>query len=98
MLRRLPGTDRQALGGWRNMGRHPILPSDQRCHDSQRAFSDFLGLRFQQKGETEVECTLALLKDLRSALGHRFFELLVGALSSLLQEYVRGSKNQNSPC
>ncbi len=37
-----------------------------------------VGLRFQRKGETEVECTLALLKELRGILGYRFFDLLVG--------------------
>lgn len=37
-----------------------------------------VGLRFQRKGETEVECTLALLKELRGILGCRFFDLLVG--------------------
>jgi hypothetical protein len=48
-----------------------------------------LGLRFQQKGETEVECTLALLKDLRSALGCRFFDLLVGDAIYLQRPFVK---------
>lgn len=42
------------------------------------AFPVPVGLRFQRQGETEVECTLALLKDLVGILGRRFFDLLVG--------------------
>jgi hypothetical protein len=48
-----------------------------------------LGLRFQQKGETEVECTRALLQDLRGALGHRFFDLLVGDAIYLQSPFVK---------
>jgi hypothetical protein len=82
MLRHLPGTDRQALGEWQSAGRHPILPVSA-------SFPIPLGLRFQQKGETEVECTLALLQDLRSALGSRFFDLLVGDAIYLQSPFVK---------
>jgi hypothetical protein len=34
-------------------------------------FPVFLGVRFQQDGETEVACSLALLKDLSEKLGRR---------------------------
>ena len=47
-----------------------------------------LGLRFQRRGETEVECTLALLKDLAGALGRRFFDLLVGDAIYLQSPFV----------
>lgn len=48
-----------------------------------------LGVRFQQKGETEVECSLALLQDLRGALGCRFFDLLVGDAIYLQSPFVK---------
>ena len=53
------------------------------------AFPIPLGLRFQLKGETEVECTLALLKDLAGALGRRFFNLLVGDAIYLQGPFVK---------
>jgi hypothetical protein len=37
-----------------------------------------LGLRFQQPGEGEVECALALLRALTAHLGRRFVDVLVG--------------------
>lgn len=42
--------------------------------------SDFpipLGIRFQKNGESEVACSLALLKDLIEKVGSRFLDLLV---------------------
>ena len=41
------------------------------------AFPIFLGVRFQQDGETEVACSLALLRDLYAWLGRRFIDILV---------------------
>src|SRR5215472_18976562 len=41
------------------------------------AFPIPLGIRFQKKGEDEVACSLALIKDLIERLGSRFFDLLV---------------------
>jgi len=41
------------------------------------AFPIPLGIRFQKNGETEVACSLALLKELREQLGRRFLDLLV---------------------
>jgi len=37
-----------------------------------------LGLRFQKKGEGEVACAAALLRDLDHQLGRRFLDVLVG--------------------
>ncbi len=45
------------------------------------AFPVPLGVRFQQPGESEVSCALALLQDLVQCLGRRDFDILVaGAL------------------
>ena len=41
------------------------------------AFPIPLGIRFQKNGETEVACSLALLKELLEQLGRRFLDLLV---------------------
>jgi hypothetical protein len=41
------------------------------------AFPIPLGIRFQKNGETEVACSLALLKDLIETMGSRFLDLLV---------------------
>jgi hypothetical protein len=41
------------------------------------AFPIPLGIRFQKNGETEVACSLALLKDLIQTVGSRFLDLLV---------------------
>jgi hypothetical protein len=41
------------------------------------AFPIPLGIRFQKNGETEVACSLALLKDLIETVGSRFLDLLV---------------------
>ena len=41
------------------------------------AFPIPLGIRFQKNGETEVACSLALLKDLIEKVGSRFLDLLV---------------------
>lgn len=40
-------------------------------------FPVFLGIRFQQSGEGEVACSLALLKELVAQLGRRFIDILV---------------------
>ena len=53
------------------------------------AFPVPVGLRFQRQGETEVECTLALLKDLVGILGRRFFDLLVGDALYLQAPFVK---------
>lgn len=53
------------------------------------AFPVPVGLRFQRKGETEVECTLALLKELTGILGRRFFDLLVGDAIYLQAPFVK---------
>ncbi len=37
-----------------------------------------LGIRFQQKGEGEAHCTLALLRELTARLGKRFVDVVVG--------------------
>jgi hypothetical protein len=41
------------------------------------AFPIPIGIRFQKNGESEVACSLALLKELLEALGRRFLDLLV---------------------
>ena len=45
-------------------------------------FPVFLGIRFQQAGETEVACSLALLQQLVGQLGRRFIDVLVGDAST----------------
>jgi hypothetical protein len=69
----------------------------------------FLGVRFQQSGETEVACSLALLEELAEKLGRRFIDILVAdalylqtpftrALESLGLEWVINLKdNQPDP-
>lgn len=52
------------------------------------AFPIPLGIRFQKAGETEVACTLALLRDLREELGSRFFDLFVGDALYLQTPFV----------
>lgn len=52
------------------------------------AFPIPLGIRFQKRGETEVACTLALLRDLREQLGPRFFDLFVGDALYLQKPFV----------
>ena len=48
-----------------------------------------LGVRFQQNGETEVSCALALLKDLVQQLGRRFMDVLVGDALYLQSPFVK---------
>ena len=48
----------------------------------------FLGVRFQQDGETEVACSLALLKDLCKKLGPRFIDILVADALYLQAPFV----------
>ena len=48
-----------------------------------------LGIRFQQPGETEVACTLALLQELQRSLGRRFFDLLVADALYLQTPFVQ---------
>jgi hypothetical protein len=71
------------------------------------AFPIPLGIRFQKKGESEVACSLALLKDLIEKLGRRFLDLLVfnalylqrpftAAVESLGLDWV-GNLKENQP-
>lgn len=53
------------------------------------AFPIFLGVRFQQNGETEVACSLALLRDLSAKLGRRFIDILVADAIYLQTGFVR---------
>ncbi len=48
-----------------------------------------LGVRFQQNGEAEVSCALALLKDLVQQLGRRFMDVLVGDALYLQSPFVK---------
>lgn len=48
-----------------------------------------LGLRFQQPGETEVACALALLEDLIAQLGRRYFDILVADALYLQSPFIR---------
>jgi hypothetical protein len=48
-----------------------------------------LGVRFQQNGEAEVPCALALLKDLVQQLGRRFMDVLVGDALYLQAPFVK---------
>jgi Transposase DDE domain len=48
-----------------------------------------LGIRFQQNGEAEVPCALALLKDLVQQLGRRFLDVLVGDAMYLQSPFVK---------
>jgi hypothetical protein len=70
-------------------------------------FPVFLGIRFQQAGETEVACSLDLLRQLVGQLGRRFIHVLVadalylqtpfvGAIESLNLEWVINLKD-NQP-
>ena len=52
-------------------------------------FPVFLGVRFQQDGETEVACSLALLKDLSEKLGRRFIDILVADAIYLQTPFVQ---------
>ena len=47
-----------------------------------------LGLRFQQPGEGEVSCALALLEDLIRSLGRRCFDILVADALYLQKPFV----------
>jgi len=53
------------------------------------AFPVPLGLRFQQQGETEVACALALLQDLDRSLGRRFLDVLVADALYLQKGFVK---------
>jgi hypothetical protein len=53
------------------------------------AFPIFLGVRFQQNGETEVACSLALLQDLSAKLGRRFIDILVADALYLQTGFVQ---------
>ena len=52
-------------------------------------FPIFLGVRFQQDGETEVACSLALLQDLSEKLGRRFIDILVADAIYLQTPFIR---------
>lgn len=47
-----------------------------------------LGLRFQQPGEGEVSCALALLQDLTRSLGRRYLDILVADALYLQKPFV----------
>lgn len=51
-------------------------------------FPVFLGIRFQQSGETEVACSLALLEELVARLGKRFLDILVADALYLQTPFV----------
>lgn len=51
-------------------------------------FPVFLGIRFQQAGETEVACSLDLLRQLNAQLGRRFFDVLVADAIYLQTPFV----------
>ena len=51
-------------------------------------FPVFLGIRFQQSGETEVACSLALLEELVAQLGKRFVDILVADALYLQTPFV----------
>ena len=51
-------------------------------------FPVFLGIRFQQAGETEVACSLELLRQLTEQLGRRFFDVLVADAIYLQTPFV----------
>lgn len=53
------------------------------------AFSIPLGIRFQNKGEDEVACSLALLQRIREHLGPRFFDVLVADALYLQTPFVK---------
>src|SRR5208283_3169419 len=48
-----------------------------------------LGLRFQQDGEDEVACALALLQELDRKLGRRFLDVLVADALYLRSDFVQ---------
>jgi hypothetical protein len=52
-------------------------------------FPVVLGIRFQKSGETEVACSLALLKELVAKLGKRFVDILVADALYLQTPFVR---------
>ena len=52
-------------------------------------FPIFLGVRFQKSGETEVACSLALLKELAAKLGKRFIDILVADALYLQTPFVQ---------
>jgi hypothetical protein len=52
-------------------------------------FPVFLGVRFQQSGETEVACSLALLRELTEKLGRRFIDILVADALYLQTPFTR---------
>jgi hypothetical protein len=54
-----------------------------------------LGIRFQQNGEDEVACALALLRELDARLGRRFLDVLVGDALYLRQGFVKGVESLN---
>ena len=52
-------------------------------------FPVFLGIRFQQPGEDEVACSLALLRELVANLGKRFIDILVADALYLQNPFTR---------
>jgi hypothetical protein len=52
-------------------------------------FSIPLGIRFQKQGEGEVDCALALLRELNERLGRRFLDVLVGDALYLQKPFVK---------
>ena len=51
-------------------------------------FSIPLGIRFQQPGESEVECAIGLLRQLVDRLGRRFLDVVVGDALYLQRPFV----------
>jgi len=59
-------------------------------------FPVFLGIRFQQAGETEVACSLELLRQLTEQLGRRFFDVLVADAIYLQTPFVTAIESLGS--
>ena len=58
-------------------------------------FPVFLGIRFQQAGETEVACSLALLQQLDTQLGRRFIDVLVADALYLQTPFIRAIESMD---
>ena len=56
------------------------------------SFPILLGIRFQKNGQTEVACSLALLKDLIEQVGSRFVDLLVADALYLQTSFIEWVK------
>ena len=54
-----------------------------------------LGIRFQKKGESEVACAMALLRELDQQLGRRFLDVVVADALYLQQGFVHAVESLN---